>query len=106
MAATSQRHRAARVTVIFNPDSAPFAALFNRAIEAAAPSFGMAVRLAPVHDDAEIEEAIAHEAREPGGGLIDLPESFSFTHRDAIIAAAARHSLPLIGTREFPLPAD
>jgi putative tryptophan/tyrosine transport system substrate-binding protein len=27
-----------------------------------------------------------------------LPESFSFTHRDAIIATAARHSLPLIGS--------
>jgi putative tryptophan/tyrosine transport system substrate-binding protein len=54
----------------------------------------MTVTLAPVHDDAEIEEAIA---REPGGGLINLPESFSDTHRDVIIAAAARHSLPLIG---------
>ena len=69
---------------------------------AAASSFGMTVTLAPVHDDAAIEEAIADLAREPGGGLLDLPESFSVTHRDVIIAAAARHSLPLIGPIEFP----
>jgi putative ABC transport system substrate-binding protein len=72
--------------------------LYNRAIEAAAPSFGVTVTLAPVRDDAAIEEAIAIQAREPGGGLINLPESFSFTHRYVIIAGAARHSLPLIGS--------
>jgi putative ABC transport system substrate-binding protein len=92
-----------RVAVIFNPDTAPFAPLFSRSIEAAAPSFGMTMTLAPVHDDAAIEEAITAEAREPGGGLIDLPESFSITHRDVIIAAALRHGLPLMGaTDAFP----
>jgi putative tryptophan/tyrosine transport system substrate-binding protein len=92
-----------RIAVIFNPDTAPFAPLFNRAIEAAAPSFGMTVTIAPVHDDAGIEEAIATHAREPGGGLVNLPESFSVTHRDVIIAAAARHGLPLVGgTEVFP----
>jgi putative ABC transport system substrate-binding protein len=89
-----------RVAVIFNPGTAPYAPLFNRVIEAAAPSFGMTVTLAPVHDDAGIEEAIATQARQPGGGVIDLPESFSTTHRDVIIAAAARHNLPLMGS--FP----
>jgi putative tryptophan/tyrosine transport system substrate-binding protein len=87
-----------RVAVIFNPDTA-FAPSFNREIEAAR-SFGLTVTLAPVHDDAAIEEAIAAQAREPGGGLMCLPDSFNNAHR--IIAAASRHSLPLIGTREFP----
>ena len=91
-----------RVTVIFNPGAAPFATFFNRSIEAAAPSFGISVTLAPVHDDAGIEEAIATQAREPGGGLIALPEPFSTSHRDVIIAAASRHSLPLIGTLQYP----
>ena len=86
-----------RIAVIFNPDTAPFAPLFNGAILAAAPSLGMTVTLARVHDDSAIEETIAAQAREPGGGLIMLPESFTFTHRDVIIAAAARHSLPLVG---------
>jgi putative tryptophan/tyrosine transport system substrate-binding protein len=91
-----------RIAVIFNPDTAPFAPLFNRAIEAAAVSFGMTVTLAPVHDDAGIEEAIGAQAREQGGGLICLPDSFNTTHRDVIIAASARRGLPLIGTIEFP----
>lgn len=85
-----------RVAAIFNPDTTPYA-FFTRDIKAAAPSLGMTVTPAPVHDDAGIEEAIAAQAREPGGGLISLPDSFTETHRDAIIAAATRHRLPVIG---------
>jgi hypothetical protein len=55
-----------------------------------------------VHDDAAIDEAIAAQAREPGGGLICLPDSFNNAHRDLIIAAATRHGFPLIGTPIFP----
>ena len=85
-----------RVAVIFNPDTT-VAALFIGAIEAAAPSIGMTVKLAPVHDAAAIGEAVAAQAREPGGGIICLPDSFSVTHADAIADAATRHKLPLIG---------
>ena len=90
-----------RVAVIFNPDTAPAVTLFTRAIKTAAPSFGTTVTLAPVHDDPGIEEAIAALAREPGGGLICLPDIFNITHREIIVAAAFRHSLPLIGNIEF-----
>jgi putative tryptophan/tyrosine transport system substrate-binding protein len=93
--------RVTRVAVIFNPDTATFRPSFDREIEAAR-SFGVTVTLAPVHDDAAIEEAIAAQAGEPGGGLLILPDGFNVTHRDAIIAAAARHSLPAISTTEFP----
>jgi putative tryptophan/tyrosine transport system substrate-binding protein len=91
-----------RVAVIFNPNTAPFATLFNPEIEAAAPSLGITVTLAPVHDDAGIEAAIAAQAREPGGGLIAFPDIFNVAHRDVIIAATARHRLPAIGTPDFP----
>jgi len=86
-----------RVAVIFNPDTALFAPLFNREIEAAVPSLGITATLAPVRDDAGIEEAIAAQASERGAGLIILPDAFNVTHRDAIIAAATRHGLPLVG---------
>jgi putative ABC transport system substrate-binding protein len=89
-----------RVAVIFNPDTT-IASAFNGAIEAAAPSFGITAKPLPVHDAPEIEEAIAAEAREPGGSLITLPDSFNLTHRAVIIAAAARHALPLMGLGEF-----
>jgi putative ABC transport system substrate-binding protein len=91
-----------RVAVIFNPDMATQAPLLNRGIEAAAQSLGVTVTLAPVHDDAAIDGAVAAQAREPGAGLMCLPDSFNVTHHDAIIAAAAGHRLPLIGTIEFP----
>ena len=94
--------RVTRVSVIFNPNTAPAVTFFSGAIEAAGPSLGVSVRLAPVHDDLAIEEAVAAQAREPGGGLVCLPDSFNITHRDVIIAGAARHSLPLISTIEFP----
>ncbi|MBV8133998.1 MAG: ABC transporter substrate-binding protein [Alphaproteobacteria bacterium] len=90
-----------RVTVIFNPDTAPHARLLNPAIATAAPSLGMTATFAPVHDDAGVESAMAAVAREPGGGMIALPDSFNALHRDAIVAAAARHHLPLLGVDEF-----
>jgi len=93
--------RVTRVAVIFNPDTALFAPLFNHEIEAAASSLGITVALAPVHDDSGIEEAIAAQAMEPGGGVVALPDGFNVTHRDVMIAAASYHSLPLIGTLQY-----
>jgi putative ABC transport system substrate-binding protein len=84
-----------RIAVIFNPDTA-YAPSLNHEIEAAR-SFGVTVTFAPVQDDAAIDAAIAAQAREPGGGLINLSDSFNVRHRDVIIAAATRYSLPLIG---------
>ena len=86
-----------RVAVIFNPDTAPFAALYNAAIETAAPSFGMTVTLAPVRDDVGVEKAVTAHSREPGGAVIAYPQPFTAAQIDAIIAAVVRHRLPLIG---------
>jgi putative ABC transport system substrate-binding protein len=86
-----------RVAVIVNPDTQPYTAFFNNVLEAAGAALGVTVTPAPVHDDATIEEASAAEARQPGGGVITLPDSFNLAHRDAIIAAASRHGLPLFG---------
>jgi ABC-type uncharacterized transport system substrate-binding protein len=89
-----------RVGLIFNPDTT-VAPPFNTAVEAAARSFGMTAQPIPVHGDAEIEAAVANEAREPNGSLITVPDSFNVTHRDAIIAAANRHRVPMMGMGEF-----
>ena len=85
-----------RVAVIFNPDTAPQSTLYNHEIEAAAESLGVTVTLVPVHDDAEIQETIAIQAGQPSGGLIAFPDSFNYTHREAINAAVVRHRLPVI----------
>jgi putative tryptophan/tyrosine transport system substrate-binding protein len=94
--------RVTHIAVMFNPDTAPYGALFYGSIEAVTSSFEATVTVAPVLDDAGIEEAIVAQASEPGGGLIILPDSFNVTHRDAIIAAATRHGLPLMGLDAFP----
>ena len=93
--------RITRVAVIFNPETAPHATLFTPEIEADARSLGLATALAPVHNDAEIEEVVTAHARQPGGGLICAPDSFVYTHRYVINAAAARHGLPAIGLPEL-----
>ncbi len=90
-----------RVAAIFNPDTTPYA-FFSRDFAPAGTSLGVTVTPAPVHSDSAIEEAIAAQAREPGGGLMSLPDSFTEVHRDVIIVAATRHRVPLIGTSTFP----
>jgi putative ABC transport system substrate-binding protein len=51
---------------------------------------------APVHAIDEIEGAIAAQARNPGSGLIVLPDAFNIANRDLIIAMAARYGVPAI----------
>jgi putative ABC transport system substrate-binding protein len=90
-----------RVAMIFNPDTAFTAPLDRPIAAAAARSLGITATLAPVHDNATIEQVIAAQARQPGGGLICLPDSFNVRHRAVIIAAAARHRLPLLSLPNF-----
>jgi putative ABC transport system substrate-binding protein len=61
--------RVTRVAVIFNPDINFSAPLYIRAIEAAAPTFGMKVALDPVHNDAGIEVAIATTRATPAAPI-------------------------------------
>jgi putative tryptophan/tyrosine transport system substrate-binding protein len=85
-----------RVALLFNPETAPFNKSILRSLEAAAPSFAVQVSAAPAHDAAELEDAIAAVAREPGGGLIVGPDNFTYRHRERIIALAAKHHLPAV----------
>jgi putative ABC transport system substrate-binding protein len=50
----------------------------------------------PVHSDGEIETAITALGREPGGGLIVIPDIFTNVHRAPIVSAAARHKVPAV----------
>ena len=52
--------------------------------------------IAPIHSDAEIETAIVALGREPGGGLVVIPDAFMTVHRAPIIAAAARNNVPAV----------
>jgi putative ABC transport system substrate-binding protein len=89
----------ARVAIIFNPDTATGQGL-DRVIQAA-PSLGVTAVRTPVHNDAEIVTAIAAAAREPGGGIVVLPDSFNQTHHAIISDTAIRHRLPLASFTGF-----
>jgi ABC-type uncharacterized transport system substrate-binding protein len=88
--------RIVRVALIFHPQTAPFSGSFVRVIEAAAPSFAVETTVMPVHNGAELESAVAAFAAKPGGGLIILPDLFNTSHRDTIVALAARHRVPAV----------
>jgi putative ABC transport system substrate-binding protein len=84
-----------RATIMFNPDTAPYVrSYYLPSFEAAARSFKVAPIVAPVHSEAEIETDITSLGREPGGGLVVLPDTFSQVHRAAIILLAARNNVP------------
>jgi putative ABC transport system substrate-binding protein len=60
--------------------------------------------VSPVHNDADIETAIAALAREPGGGVVVMSDPFTRVHRGPIIALAAQHKVPAVHpTRIFAL---
>jgi len=84
-----------RAAVLRDPSNASGTGLFG-AVQAMAQS--LRVELSPVdmRDAMGIEQMITSFAREPNGGLIVLPGSLTITHREQIIALAARHRLPAI----------
>jgi putative ABC transport system substrate-binding protein len=91
-----------RVSLLFNPETAPFAEGYRRSAEAVAPTLGITVVTAPCGNAADIESAFAARARESSGGIIGIPDTFIDEHRDLIIGLAARHRLPAVyGNRDF-----
>ena len=80
-----------RAALIFNPDTAAGGGnYFRPSFEAAARALAVQPIVSPVHNDADIEAAIAALAREPGGGLVVMSDPFTRVHREPIIALAAQ----------------
>jgi putative ABC transport system substrate-binding protein len=93
--------RLARAAAIFNPET--HSGQYWQSIEAAAPSLAVKFTRAPVRGAAEIERAVEALARDPNGGLLVMPDSFTLTHRELIVTLAERHRLPSIYPfRVFP----
>jgi putative ABC transport system substrate-binding protein len=84
-----------RAAVMFNPDIFPVST-FLPSFETAARSLKVVPITAPVHSDAEIETAINALGREPGGGLVVMPDIFTTAYRAPIISAAARNNVPAV----------
>jgi putative ABC transport system substrate-binding protein len=84
-----------RVAIMFNPDTAT-PSVYMPSLETAGRSLKVVSTIAAVHTDAEIETAIIALGREPGGGLVVMPEVFTTAHRATIISAATRHNVPVV----------
>jgi putative ABC transport system substrate-binding protein len=89
-----------RAAFMFNPDTIPVST-YMPSFETAARSLKVAPIIAPVHGDVEIETAIIALGREPGGGLVHVPDGFTGAHRAAIISAAARNKVPAVYPNSF-----
>jgi putative ABC transport system substrate-binding protein len=88
--------RIVRVLAIYNPQTAPFAGLYISPLKSAASILGIEIADMPVQSDSEIESAMKKFALQSGCGLVVIPDSFTFVHRDLVIALAARTRIPAI----------
>jgi putative ABC transport system substrate-binding protein len=84
-----------RAAIMFNPDTA-IPSVYMPSFETAARSLKVVPIPAPVHSDLEIETAIIDLGREPGDGLVVMPDLFMIVHRASIISAAARYNVPAV----------
>jgi putative ABC transport system substrate-binding protein len=84
-----------RAAIMFNPDTSP-ASAYMPSFETAAQSLKVEPIIAPVHGDGEIETALIALGREPGGGLVVIPDLFTPARRASIISAAARNNVPAV----------
>jgi len=88
--------RTTHVALLFNPATAAPVQFYLPSIQAAAHSLDVKVSSTPIHAKDEIEGAIGALARDPGGGLIVLPDTFNLTNRDLIIPLATRYGVPAV----------
>jgi ABC-type uncharacterized transport system substrate-binding protein len=92
----------ARVAALFNPQT--HTGQYWGVLEAAAQTVNVQFEKAAVADAVEIERAVKGMSGEPRGGLMVMPDSFTMSHQETIVASAARHRIPAIyAFRAFPV---
>jgi ABC-type uncharacterized transport system substrate-binding protein len=91
----------AKVAMLFNPASAPYAEFWLNPFRAAAAKFAVEAISAPVHDVSELDSVVAAQARDANSGLIAMPNSFLITYRMEITSLAARYHLPAVYPYRF-----
>jgi putative tryptophan/tyrosine transport system substrate-binding protein len=89
-----------RGLVVMEADSQP-QLLMRDAVVAAAPTLDVRLATLAVHDLVEAEHGIEAFAREPGGGLVVLPNGITTPNREQIYGLTTRHRLPAIYSYPF-----
>src|SRR5215831_2017272 len=84
--------QAARVAIMYNPQTAPYAGALLRSIETAGRAFSIQPIAMPIRHAGTIEAF----AREMNPGLLVLPDVTTTLHEELIVKLAAQHRLPAI----------
>jgi putative ABC transport system substrate-binding protein len=87
--------RLARIALMADPKG-PVYDYFVRSANAAAPSLAIEIVPSPVENATDIERAFDTFVRQLDGGLVLPPDITTLTHRDLVVALAARHRLPAV----------
>lgn len=90
-----------RVSLLFNPSTAPPLTFYMPSIQTAASTFSVQASAAPVDAKDEIEHVIAAQAGNPGSSLIVMPDAFNAANRELIIALTAHYGVPAIYGNNF-----
>ena len=86
-----------RAAGIFNPDTAARrGAYYWPSFEAAGVSRQVEPISSPVFNDTDIETVVTSLGREPRGGLVVMPDTFTINHRAPLIQMAARNNVPAV----------
>jgi putative tryptophan/tyrosine transport system substrate-binding protein len=83
-------------TVLYNAKTAPYAESYVSSILAASRASDSRVNTASVHNETEIDSAIAAMAEVPNSALIAMPDVFIGSNYELIVALASRYRLPAI----------
>jgi len=86
----------AQVTLLFNPQAAPFIESYSSTFKAAATSLGMQAIVAPTNDVRELETVVTGQASKPNSGLVVFPDAFTEFHREEIVSLVTRYRVPAI----------
>ena len=85
-----------RPTMLIGPAQPDRGAIFLTPFEGAAQSLGLMPSKGDVQDLQGIETSMAGLAKEPGGGVVVIPDSLFASHSTQIVALADRFRLPAV----------
>ncbi len=85
-----------RALALVNPDYPARLAAYTAELARVGPGLSIEARIAGIHDAEEIAQAIIPFAKEPGAGLIALPDAVTGVYGQRIIDLAAAYRLPAV----------
>ena len=92
----------AQVTLLFNPQAAPFIESYSNPFKAAATSLGMQAIIAPINDVRELETLVTIQTSKPNSGLVVFPDAFTEFHREEIVSLLVRYRVAAVNwSRSF-----